>query len=60
MYEYVVSLFSENEDSRIVDIKIDLSDWDKIKRSIVEIKKEKRKLLLKNNIKLLECYVGRS
>lgn len=39
MYEYVVSLFSENEDSRIVDIKIDLSDWDKIKRSIVEIKK---------------------
>lgn len=39
MYELVVSLFSENEDSRIVDIKIDLSDWDKIKRNIIEIKK---------------------
>ncbi|RHK31507.1 hypothetical protein DW069_20615 [Bacteroides thetaiotaomicron] len=39
MYEPVVSLFSENEDSRIVDIKIDLSDWDKIKRNIIEIKK---------------------
>lgn len=39
MYEPVVFLFSENEDSKIVDIKIDLSDWDKIKRISQKLKK---------------------
>lgn len=39
MYDPIMSLFLENEDSRIVDIKIDLSDWDKIKRNIIEIKR---------------------
>ncbi|MFK2288991.1 hypothetical protein ACIXNV_17935 [Bacteroides fragilis] len=39
MYDPIMSLFLENEDSRIVDVKIDLSDWDKIKRNIIEIKR---------------------
>ena len=39
MYKQLINILSEAEDTRIVDIKVNLSDWDKISRSITEIKK---------------------
>ena len=39
MYEQLINTLSEAESTRIVDIKVNLSNWDRISRSITEIKK---------------------
>lgn len=39
MYDSIISLFTESENERIVDVKVNLTDWDKIKRGVTEIKK---------------------
>ena len=38
IYDSLLALFEESDESKIVDIKVDLSDWEKIKRNIVEVK----------------------
>ena len=39
LYKQLISILSEAETARVVDVKINLSEWDKINRSITEIKK---------------------
>jgi hypothetical protein len=42
MYKPLINILSEIEDTRIVDIKVNLSDWDRINRTIIEIKKREQ------------------
>jgi vacuolar-type H+-ATPase subunit I/STV1 len=42
MYKQLINNLSETDNTKIVDVKIDLSGWDKIKRSIIEIKKREQ------------------
>jgi hypothetical protein len=42
MYETTFTILSEVEDEKIVDVKINLTDWDKIKRGIIEINKREK------------------
>lgn len=42
MYEHVFTILSEVEEEKIVEVKINLTDWDKIKRGIIEINKRER------------------
>lgn len=42
MYKPLIDILSEVEDTRIVDIRVDLQGWDKINRSIGEIKNRER------------------
>lgn len=39
MYEQLINILAEAEATRIVDVKVNLSNWDRISRSITEIKK---------------------
>jgi hypothetical protein len=42
MYKQLISILSDAEETKIVDIKIDLSGWDKINRAIIEINKREK------------------
>jgi len=42
MYKQLVSTLSEVENTKIMDVKVDLKDWDKINRTINEIKKREQ------------------
>jgi hypothetical protein len=42
MYKQLINVLSEAEDTRIVDIKIDLSGWNKINRTVIEINKREK------------------
>jgi RNAse (barnase) inhibitor barstar len=42
MYKTLINILSEAEETRIVDINVNLSNWDKISRSIIEIKKREQ------------------
>jgi hypothetical protein len=51
MYNPLINMFYEVEDSKIVDIKLDLSDWDEINRTILKLISEKSRHKPKNNFK---------
>jgi len=42
MYKQLVAVFFDAEQTKIVDIKVDLSGWDKINRTIIEINKREK------------------
>jgi hypothetical protein len=42
MYRPLMDVLSEIEDMRIVDVKVDLSGWERINRSIIEIKRREQ------------------
>ncbi|MGJ7025662.1 hypothetical protein [Petrimonas sulfuriphila] len=42
MYEPVLSLFLDTEDEKLVDVKINLTGWERIKRGIIEINKREK------------------
>ncbi|MDR2577789.1 MAG: hypothetical protein LBC70_03120 [Chitinispirillales bacterium] len=42
IYKQLITILSEAEDARIVDVNINLSSWDKIRRSIIEIKRREK------------------
>ena len=42
IYEPIFSLFLDTEDERFIEVKVNLTDWDKIKRGIIEINKREK------------------
>ncbi|MDR1973976.1 MAG: hypothetical protein LBQ31_04795 [Bacteroidales bacterium] len=45
IYNPLISILSEAEGAKTVDVKVDLSDWDKINRNIIEINKREKQAL---------------
>lgn len=45
MYEPIFSSFLDTEDEKLIDVKINLSDWERIKRGIIEINKREKQAI---------------